>query len=148
MASTPQNNYAAGPRLIVAAPFASSVALNQGDICKIASNALAPLAAVSDVVFGIVDETNPIASIGGTITQASVLRPDAGVLVRLPLKSGDTPSYGDQLYVSSNVATNPQEVSTSSANSAAKVGFCRELTAQTSDGTNRILVEFVAAGTI
>lgn len=148
MASTPQNNFASGPRVIVVAPFASSVAFNQGDIVKFASNAMAPLAAVADVVAGMVDETNPTSSLGDKVTKAGVIRPGPGVMIRLPLKSGDTPNFGDQLYVSSNVATNPQEVSTSSANSAAKVGFCRELSAQTSDGTNRILVEFVAAGTI
>lgn len=146
MASIPQNNFAAGPRLIVTGPFAPSVDFNQGDLVKVASNALAPLAAVADAVHGMIDETNPTTSLLDTVTKASVLRPGAGVLVRLELKSGDTAAYGDQLYLSSNVATNPQEVSTDSSNSAAKVGVCRELSPVTgTSGRVRILVEFLGA---
>lgn len=148
MASTPQNNHAGGPRLAIVVPFASTVAFNQGDIAKVSSNAAAPVAAVSDVVFGIFDETNPTASLADKVTAATVIRPDTGTLCYFTLKSGDTANFNDQLYISSNVATNPQEVSTSSANSASKVGFMRELVAVTGDGTKRVLVEFVGAGTI
>ncbi len=150
MASTAQNNYAGGPRNVVAAPCSTND-INQGDLVKISSNLIAVVAAVADVVHGISDDTSPVASLGGDLTACAVLRPGPGVLVRLPLKSGDTPAYGDQLYISSNVATNPQEVSTSSANSAAKVGMCREITAVTSglsDGTFRVLVEFLGAAVI
>lgn len=147
MASTAQNNYAAGPRNVVSGPCSTND-INQGDIVKVSSNLIAVAAAVSDVVHGISDDTSPVASIGGDLTSVAVLRPGPGVLVRLPLKSGDAPAYGDQLYISSNVATNPQEVSTSSAASAAKVGICRELATVTGDGTLRVLVEFLGAAVI
>ncbi len=147
MASTAQNNFAGGPRLTVAAPCSTND-LNQGDLVKISSNLIAVVGAVADVVHGIVDDTTPVSSLGGDLAAVAVLRPGPGVLVRLPLKSGDTPAYGDQLYISSNVATNAQEVSTSSANSAAKVGMCRELALVTGDGTLRVLVEFLGAAVI
>lgn len=148
MASTPQNAYSAGPRLIVTAPCDSTAVFNQGDIAKISSNKAVVVAAVADVVHAIFEETNPTTSLLDTVTKAALIRPGSGVLVRLPLKSGDAPAYGDQLYISSNVATNPSEVSTSSANSAAKVGICRELAATTGDGVFRVLVEFLGAAVI
>ncbi len=148
MASTAQNNHAAGPRLAIAAPCDSTATFNAGDIVKITSNKIVVIAAVADVVHAIVDDSNPVTSIGDKLTAVAVLRPGPGVLIRLPLKTGDTPSYGDQLYISSNVATNPQEVSTSSANSAAKVGIYRGLALATGDGVARVLVEFLGAAVI
>lgn len=147
MASTPQNNLVAGPRLIMTAPKTGSVAVNQGDMIKTGSNLVLPLAAVSDVVEGISEETSPVTSLLDTLTQISYARPGSGVLVRLPLKVGDTLAYDDLVYVSSNVGTNPQEVSSSSAASAAKVGRCRELASVTQavGGTARVLIEFLGA---
>lgn len=148
MASTKANRHAAGPRLAVAAPCASSATFNQGDLVKVASNLIVVLAAVSDVVHGIVDDSNPVASLGDTLTKVAILRPGPGVLVKLPLKSGDTVAYGDQVYVSSNVATNPQEVSTSSGSSAAKVGIVREMASVTAGASTLILIEFLGAAVI
>lgn len=145
MASTPQNVFVAGPILNDTAPCASSAVFNQGDIVKVSSNLLVVAAAVADVIHGIVDATNPTTSLLDTVTRAVVLRPGPGVLVRLPLKSGDVRAYDDLVYISSNVATNPQEVSSSSASSASIVGRCRELASVTGDGLTRILVEFTAA---
>lgn len=147
MASTAQNNFVAGPRLAVAAPKTSTVDFNQGDLLKTGSNLVLAVAAVADVVFGMSDDTNPVAAIGDDLTAVAVLRPGPGVLVRLPLKEGDTLAFDDIAYISSNVATNPQEISSSSASSAAKVGRCRELASvtQASGGTTRVLIEFLGA---
>lgn len=150
MASTAANRFAAGQYLTYAAPKTGSQAINQGDLLKVSSNLVVPISGVTDVVTAISEETSPVASLGDTLTKISVIRPGPGVLVRLPLKASDAPSFGDQLYISSNVATNPQEVSTSSANSAAKVGICRELATVTgaSDGSTLVLVEFLGAAVI
>lgn len=145
MASTKQNNFASGPRLAETAPISSATSINQGDLLKVASNLALPLAAVADAVHGMADESNPTASLLDTVDKVTVLRPGPGVNVFLPLKSGDTVAYDDLVYVSSNVATNPQEVSTDSSSSAAKVGRVRELASITGDGSKRILVEFLGA---
>ncbi len=145
MASTAKNNHVSGPRLAVAAPKTGSVDFNQGDILKVASNLVLAVAAVADVVHGIADDTNPVASLGDDLTRVAVLRPGVGVIVKLPLKSGDTVAYDDVVYISSNVASNPQEVSSSSANSAAKVGRCRELASVTAGASTQIIVEFLGA---
>lgn len=145
MASTPQNNHSSGPRLVETAPKGAAVAVNQGDLVKVSSNLALPLAAVSDVVHGMSDDTSPVSSLLDTLTRIAVLRPGAGVNVKLTLKSGDTVGYDDLIYVSSNVATNPQEVSTDSSGSAAKVGRVRETSSVTGDGSARILIEFLGA---
>lgn len=145
MASTAQNNFIAGPRNVVTAPCDSTAVFNQGDLVKVSSNKAVVLAAVSDTILGMVDETNPTSSLGDKVTAAAVIRPGVGVMVRLPLKNGDSRNFGDLVYVSSNVGTNPQEVSSSSASSASIVGYCREAASVTGDGTTRILVEFTAA---
>lgn len=140
MASTPSNAYA-GPKDVLEAPVSASQAMNQGDIVKVASNLVLPVAAVADTVFGIVDETNPVASLGDDLTKVSVLRSGIFFLV---LKNGDSINFDDVVYISSNVATNPQEVSTSSANSATKVGHSRELASITGDGSKRVKIELFA----
>lgn len=145
MASTPQNNKAAGPELSVAAPIAAATAVYEGDLVKVSSNLIVAVAAVADVVHAMSLDSNPVASLGDQLTRISVLRPGAGVLVRLPLKNGDTIAYDDLVYIGSNVATNPQEISSSSANSAAKVGRCREVASFAGDGSKRALIEFLGA---
>lgn len=145
MASTAQNNFSSGPRLAETAPISTATSINQGDLLKIASNLALPVAAVGDTVHGMADETNPASSLLDTTNRTCVLRPGNGVNVKLPLKSGDSVNYDDLVYISSNVATNPQEISTSSGGGAAKVGRVRELAAVTGDGSTRILVEFLGA---
>lgn len=145
MASTAQNNYAAGPLLIDTAPCSASAAFNQGDFAKVSSNLAVVIAAVGDTIHGMFDTTNPTSSLLDTVTKATIIRPGVGVLIRVPLKSGDTRAYDDIVYVSTNVATNPQEVSSSSGGGASIVGRCRELASVTGDGSTRILVEFTLA---
>lgn len=144
-----QNAFRGGPRLAVACPKTGSVAVNQGDFVKIASNLVLAIAAVADAVFGFSEDQSPAASIGDQLTEIAVLRPGPGVLSAHPLKLSDTVAYDDLVYVSSNVATAPGEISSSSANSAAKVGRVRDRRAFgatiTGDGVTPVVIEFLGA---
>lgn len=142
MASTAQNNHAAGPRLVVTSPIAGATVINQGDLCKIVANLVVAQAGVTDPIHGMIDDSNPVAGLADQLTKVAVLRPGAGVHIRLKLKNGESVNFNDLVYLDT---TDPQTVSTASGGGALVVGRVRELAAVTGDGSTRILIEFTAA---
>ena len=133
--STAQQNFAA-ENLEVSAPLSPSQAINQGDIVKVSSNLIVPISGATDVPHGVAGGTNPVSSIGDTLSSMIVYRKG---LFYFFLKASDTANYDDALYLTAA----PQTLTTSSAGSAVKVARCRELAAVTGAASDvtRILVE-------
>lgn len=135
--STPQQNYATNPDFITA-PKSSAQAVNQGDLVKVASNLIVPIAAVTDTCFGVSENTSPVSSLGDLLDQIVVRR--KGVFF-FYLKAGDTVNFDTALYPE---GSDPQLLTTSSGGGAVKVGNCRELASVLGAASNvtRIRVEF------
>ena len=143
--STAQNNIATerADRLIV--PIAASTAINQGDFLEITSNLGVASSTASDTAIGIVDDTNPIASLGGdnnpnlrgaagAVSVVPIGKYKGCAIVFLPLADGRTSSFFDQVLRTANA----QIVSDTGGGTA--IGRCLELTTFTGDGSTRMKV--------
>ena len=122
--AAPLQNFLAESLDQVTAPIATSQAINQGDLVKIASNLAVPCdTPATDVVHGVSMDTNPVSSLGDTLNKISVRR--SGIH-KFYLPTG-TANYDDPVYLTS---TNAQTVTVSSPGTGAWiVGYCRNLTA-------------------
>ena len=144
--STAQNNISTERADRIMAPMATTVAVKQGDLVKVSSNLAVPINGAQDVVIGIADETNPVASLGGDVNPnlggaaaAIVVVPNAPykgcAIINMILTSGQTLAFFAAVYQTAD----PQTV-TASSSSATQIGRCLELVSVSGDGVKKVKV--------
>lgn len=137
--SSPMNN-ALSDSEVVEAPKAAATAVNSGDLVKISSGLVVPIAAGTDATFGVCEDTSPVTSLLDQLSTVVVRRRG---LVRLFLLAGDVVNFNDKLYPT---ATDPQVVTVTDPGSGVPCGRCRELSSVTGAASNvtRIKLELNA----
>jgi len=93
---TAENKVVAFSPEAVIVPMATTTVINQGDRVKITSNLLVPTSAVTDDWIGVADFTNPVASLGDTLSEGRVLLKDNIVYFDAP--ATETFAFGTLVY--------------------------------------------------
>jgi hypothetical protein len=134
MATTPQQNYAQDSDR-GAIGINPATAVNQGDLVKVVAGLATPITADTDQVYGVSADTNPVASLGDSLSQIVVIR--RGV-VRLFGLAGDTFTPNAKVWF----VTDAQTVTSVDPGGSAKVaGRVREVSAVTAVAGTRVLIE-------
>lgn len=133
--TTPQQNFAFAANTVVVG-INPATAINQGDILKVVAGLAEPITANTDVPFGVAGDTNPVVSLGDTLTKVNVIR--AGV-VRLFGKASELFTPNAKVWYD----TNAQTVTAVDPGGAVVLGRVREIVAVTAaaDGSTRVLIE-------
>jgi len=122
--AAPTQNFVAESLDTVTAPITTTQAIFQGDLVKIASNKAVPCdTPATDEVFGVSGDTNPVSSLGDTLSKIKVRR--SGIH-KFYLLAG-TANYNDPVYLTS---TDAQTVTLTSPGAGSWiVGYSRSLEA-------------------
>lgn len=135
MATTPQNN-AISESTVVQCPILAATAINSGDLVQLSSNAAIPAVSGSATVHGVSEDTNPVASLGDTLTVIAVRRSG---LFKFYALAGISLTYDAAMYVGADAQT-LTNVDPGSGKICAR---CRELATVTAVTGTRYLFEFV-----
>lgn len=136
--SSPNNNHLADNE-VVEAPKGAAVAVNSGDLVKVTAGLVLPVAAGTDITFGVAQDTSPVTSLLDQLTNIVVIRRG---LVRLFLKAGDTAAFNDKLFPT----VDPQVVTVTDPGAGVPCGRARVLasTLGAAGDTTRIDLELNA----
>jgi len=109
-------------------PCAFGTVINQGTRLKVASNLITPTTAKNDDWVGVADFSNPVASLGDTLTSGRVLL--AGNVIWFDALATETMTFGDLVYPYETGGNHYSGAVCKTSTSAKLVGTYVGLTAQ------------------